>query len=57
MKELWACLAAMAVFGNDLNTAEVAYAEIQEVKYFFQLYLFKIAGKSTIYLLYSGYSK
>jgi intraflagellar transport protein 80 len=30
MKELWACLAAMAVCGNDLNTAEVAYAEIQE---------------------------
>ncbi|TPX54497.1 hypothetical protein PhCBS80983_g05895 [Powellomyces hirtus] len=31
MKELWACLAAMAVYGQDLNTAEVAYAAIDEV--------------------------
>ncbi|KAJ3020204.1 Intraflagellar transport protein 80 [Thoreauomyces humboldtii] len=31
MKELWACLAAMAVFGQDLNTAEVAYAAIDEI--------------------------
>ena len=30
MKELWACLAVMAVNGQDLNTAEVAYAMIQE---------------------------
>jgi len=28
---LWACLAAMAVAGHDLNTAEVAYALINEV--------------------------
>lgn len=34
MDELWACLAAMAVFGQDLNTAEVAYAMIHEVRYF-----------------------
>ncbi|KAJ3051223.1 Intraflagellar transport protein 80 [Rhizophlyctis rosea] len=32
MPELWACLAAMAIFGNDLNTAEVAYAAIDEVQ-------------------------
>ena len=31
-KELWACLAAMAVHGGDLNTAEVAYAAIDEVR-------------------------
>lgn len=31
-KELWACLAAMAVNGNDLNTAEVAYAAVDEVQ-------------------------
>ncbi|KAI9009520.1 WD40-repeat-containing domain protein [Gaertneriomyces semiglobifer] len=31
MKELWACLAAMAVHGQDLNTAEVAYAAIDEI--------------------------
>ncbi len=31
MKELWACLAVMAVFGEDLNTAEVAYAAIDEI--------------------------
>ncbi|KAI8818239.1 WD40-repeat-containing domain protein [Fimicolochytrium jonesii] len=30
-KELWSCLAAMAVNGQDLNTAEVAYAAIDEV--------------------------
>ncbi|KAI8586701.1 WD40-repeat-containing domain protein [Geranomyces variabilis] len=30
-KELWACLAAMAIHGQDLNTAEVAYAAIDEV--------------------------
>jgi intraflagellar transport protein 80 len=30
MTELWACLAAMSLFGQDLNTAEVAYAMIQE---------------------------
>lgn len=30
-KELWACLAAISVFGQDLNTAEVAYAHIDEV--------------------------
>ncbi|KAL2911875.1 hypothetical protein HK105_208658 [Polyrhizophydium stewartii] len=31
MRELWACLAAMSLFGQDLNTAEVAYAAIEEV--------------------------
>ncbi|KAJ1554606.1 Intraflagellar transport protein 80 [Cladochytrium tenue] len=31
-KELWACLAAMSVGGQDLNTAEVAYAAIEEVQ-------------------------
>ncbi|KAH9277413.1 hypothetical protein BASA83_000284 [Batrachochytrium salamandrivorans] len=31
VKELWACLAAMSLFGQDLNTAEVAYAAIEEV--------------------------
>ncbi|KAJ3393213.1 Intraflagellar transport protein 80 [Lobulomyces angularis] len=31
MNELWACLAVMAVAGQDLNTAEVAYASIQEL--------------------------
>ncbi|KAI8909099.1 WD40-repeat-containing domain protein [Gorgonomyces haynaldii] len=30
-RELWACLAAMSVFGQDLNTAEVAYANIEEI--------------------------
>ncbi|KAJ3086032.1 Intraflagellar transport protein 80 [Quaeritorhiza haematococci] len=29
-QELWACLAAMAINGQDLNTAEVAYAAIDE---------------------------
>ncbi|KAJ3288085.1 Intraflagellar transport protein 80 [Borealophlyctis nickersoniae] len=32
MKELWACLAAMAIYGQDLNTAEVAYAAIDEIQ-------------------------
>ncbi|KAJ3125808.1 Intraflagellar transport protein 80 [Nowakowskiella sp. JEL0407] len=32
MKELWACLAAMAIHGQDLNTAEVAYASIDEIQ-------------------------
>ncbi|KAJ3106160.1 Intraflagellar transport protein 80 [Phlyctochytrium planicorne] len=32
MRELWACLAAMAVAGQDLNTAELAYAAIDEVQ-------------------------
>ena len=32
MKELWACLAAMAVAGHDLNTAEVSYAAIDEAQ-------------------------
>lgn len=31
IKELWACLAAMSIYGNDLNTAEVAYANIEMV--------------------------
>eukprot|EP00842_Homolaphlyctis_polyrhiza_P004118 jgi/Hompol1/4707/HPOL_002297-RA len=31
IKELWACLAVMSLFGQDLNTAEVAYAAIEEV--------------------------
>jgi len=31
LEVLWACLAAMAVAGHDLNTAEVAYALINEV--------------------------
>lgn len=31
-KDLWACLAAMAIHGQDLNTAEVAYASIDEVQ-------------------------
>ncbi|KAI9350037.1 WD40-repeat-containing domain protein [Zopfochytrium polystomum] len=31
-KELWACLAAMGVAGQDLNTAEVCYAAIDEVQ-------------------------
>ncbi|KAI8926289.1 WD40-repeat-containing domain protein [Entophlyctis helioformis] len=31
MKEMWACLAVMSLFGQDLNTAEVAYAAIEEV--------------------------
>ena len=31
-QELWACLAVMSVSGNDLNTAEVAYAAIDEVQ-------------------------
>ena len=30
MKELWACLATLAIQGQDLNTAEVAYAFIEE---------------------------
>ncbi|KAL8593908.1 hypothetical protein ACOMHN_048345 [Nucella lapillus] len=29
---LWACLAAMATYAKDLNTAEVAYAAIKEVE-------------------------
>ncbi|KAJ1558255.1 Intraflagellar transport protein 80 [Nowakowskiella sp. JEL0078] len=32
MKELWACLACMALNGQDLNTAEVAYASIDEIQ-------------------------
>ncbi len=31
-RELWACLATMAVHGQELNTAELAYAEIDEVQ-------------------------
>jgi intraflagellar transport protein 80 len=31
INELWACLAATAVFGEELNTAEVAYAAINEI--------------------------
>ncbi|OAJ40437.1 hypothetical protein BDEG_24171 [Batrachochytrium dendrobatidis JEL423] len=31
IKEMWACLAAMSLFGQDLNTAEVSYAAIEEV--------------------------
>jgi intraflagellar transport protein 80 len=27
---MWACLAAMAVAGQDLNTAELSYASIEE---------------------------
>ncbi len=30
-RELWACLASMAIDGNELNTAEVAFAAIEEV--------------------------
>lgn len=30
LPEMWACLAAIAVHGQDLNTAEVAYANIDE---------------------------
>lgn len=30
-ENVWACLAAMATYAKDLNTAEVAYAAIQEV--------------------------
>jgi intraflagellar transport protein 80 len=29
---LWACLAAMAVAAKDLNTADIAYAAIEEVE-------------------------
>ncbi|KAI8802527.1 WD40-repeat-containing domain protein [Cladochytrium replicatum] len=39
-KELWACLALMSIHGQDLNTAEVAYAsidEIQKVQYICQI--------------------
>ena len=32
MKELWACLAVLSIQGQDLNTAEVAYAAIDEVQ-------------------------
>jgi intraflagellar transport protein 80 len=32
IRELWACLAVMAVYGQDLNTAEVAYAAIDEAQ-------------------------
>ena len=28
---LWACLAAMAAYGKELSTAEIAYAAIDEV--------------------------
>ena len=31
-RELWASLAAMAVYGQELNTAELAYAEIDEIQ-------------------------
>ena len=30
---LWACLATMAAYAKDLNTAETAYAAIDEVCY------------------------
>ena len=32
---LWACLATMAAYAKDLNTAETAYAAIDEVCSFF----------------------
>ncbi|KAI8620753.1 WD40-repeat-containing domain protein [Chytriomyces sp. MP71] len=32
MKELWACLAAMSVSGQDLNTAELSYAAIEQAQ-------------------------
>lgn len=28
---LWACLATMAAYGKELNTAEIAYAAINQV--------------------------
>ena len=31
---MWACLAGMAATAQDLNTVEVAYAAINEVKYY-----------------------
>lgn len=29
---LWACLASMSAYAKELNTAEIAYAAIQEVR-------------------------
>ena len=39
MPELWACLAVMSLFGQDLNTAEVAYAAIDEVSFLLMVQL------------------
>ena len=36
-ENVWACLAAMATYAKDLNTAEVAYAAIKEVCDFLML--------------------
>lgn len=37
---LWACLATMAAYAKDLNTAETAYAAIDEVCIVIKLYLY-----------------
>jgi intraflagellar transport protein 80 len=44
--QLWACLAAMAVAGQDYNAAEVAYAAIDEVdKLKYMLYIKELPSK------------
>lgn len=45
-QQLWACLAAMAVGGQDYNAAEVAYAAIEEVdKLKYMLYIKELPSK------------
>mmetsp|Transcript_9313 Transcript_9313/g.27128 ORF Transcript_9313/g.27128 Transcript_9313/m.27128 type:complete len:764 (-) Transcript_9313:259-2550(-) len=46
--QLWACLAAMAVAGQDYNAAEVAYAAIEEVdKLKYMLYIKELPTKES----------
>ncbi|KAJ1633851.1 intraflagellar transport protein 80 [Pavlovales sp. CCMP2436] len=47
-QQLWACLAAMAVAGQDYNAAEVAYAAIEEVdKLKYMLYIKELPSKES----------
>mmetsp|Transcript_6247 Transcript_6247/g.15948 ORF Transcript_6247/g.15948 Transcript_6247/m.15948 type:complete len:765 (-) Transcript_6247:257-2551(-) len=47
-QQLWACLAAMAVAGEDYNAAEVAYAAIEEVdKLKYMLYIKELPTKES----------
>lgn len=48
-QQLWACLAAMAVAGQDYNAAEVAYAAIEEVdKLKYMLYIRDLPSKASV---------
>ena len=60
-QELWACLGAMSIDGNELNTAEVAFAAIEEVdKLQFIAHIKEIPsveGKNAELYLYKGLFK